>query len=189
MAYKAMSYYDTYFDKGFDIRRRRIFFTNDLVTEEDAERWMMAFMMLEAEAPDKPIEIIISTYGGSVYEAFGLYDMMRASKCHVVTVGIGKIMSAGVLLISAGDERKCYPNTQFMIHEMSYDEMYDKHTVIKADVENAEKANNRFLQLIADRSSWSFKQLKQLTHSRPDKHFDAEMAVKYGIVDEVIKAD
>lgn len=187
--HKSMSYYDTYFDRGFDIRRRRIFFTNDLVTEDDAERWMQAFLMLEAEAPEKPIEIILSTFGGSVFEALGLYDIIRASKCHVTTIGVGKIMSAGVLLISAGDERKAYPNTQFMIHEMSYELPYEKHAIIKSDVQYSEQVNNTFLQCIADRTNWSFKELKRLTHSRPDKYFTAEDALKYGLIDKIIEID
>jgi ATP-dependent Clp protease protease subunit len=182
-------YLDNYFGWGIDQRRRRLFLGNDELTEDTGDIFIKGFQLLESHTSTEPIEIFISTFGGSVFELFSIYDMIRASKSHVVTVGYGKIMSAGTLLLSCGDERKAYPNTQFMIHEMSYELGYDKHTVNESEVSNAKQMNDRFLHLLAKCTNKTFKQWKALTHSRPDKYFSAEEALSWGLIDKIIETD
>ena len=55
-----------------------------------------------ASMSNDPIILILSTYGGAIDGMFGLYDVMKYVKCPIITVGIGKVMSAGVLLLAAG---------------------------------------------------------------------------------------
>ena len=186
---RSNDYLDNYFGWGIDQRRRRLFLGNDELTEDTGDIFIKAFQLLNSEPSDKPIEIFISTFGGSVFELFSIYDMIRASKSHIVTIGYGKIMSAGTLLLSCGDERKAYPNTQFMIHEILYSLGYDKHTVQKSEVVNADQLNDRFLGLLAKCTNKSLKQWKTLTHSRPDKYFDAKQALEWGLIDKIIEID
>ena len=95
------------------------------INEESASELIYSLMMLkrmgkktelkDPEDPEseeittyEPIELLISTHGGSASEMFGIYDTMRMVKkdCDVETFGIGKVMSAGVLLLSAGTKGK-----------------------------------------------------------------------------------
>ncbi len=71
-----------------------------------------------------PIQVLINTYGGDTYEAMGIYDAIRYCKNNIITVGIGKVMSAGSIIMQAGDERVMYPNSTFLMHygSMSLDE-------------------------------------------------------------------
>src|SRR4051812_38599097 len=55
-----------------------------------------------ANQSNKPIHLVVSTYGGSVDEMFSLYDAIKFLPCPVHTIGLGKIMSAGVLLLASG---------------------------------------------------------------------------------------
>ena len=189
MTARNNDFYDNYFSYGIDPRRRRLFLGNDELTEDIGDRFIKGFQILESESKEKPIEIFISTFGGSIFELFAIHDMIRASKSNIITIGYGKIMSAGTLLLSCGDERKCYPNTQFMIHEMSYELGYDKHAVNKSEVDNAQHMNNRFLELLGKCTNKSFKQWKALTHSRPDKYFDSQTALEWGLVDKIIEIE
>lgn len=62
----------------------------------------------EEEPPYKPIKFYISTYGGSADEMFAIYDMMSIlkAKCEMETIGLGKVMSAGTLLLASGTKGK-----------------------------------------------------------------------------------
>ena len=53
---------------------------------------------------NEEIRLVISTYGGSVHEMFALYDMIKYIKCPVRTIALGKVMSAGVLLLASGEK-------------------------------------------------------------------------------------
>jgi ATP-dependent protease ClpP protease subunit len=99
---------------------------------------------------------------------------------------MGKIMSAGVLLLAAGDERIAYPNTRFMFHEASYDVEYQKHTVIKSEVAAVEEEDRAFLQCLAAVSNKTALEWGKITHGRPDKYFDVTQAKEYGIIDKVM---
>ena len=71
----------------------------------------------------KPINFYISTYGGAADDMFALYDIMNVCKrvCDIQTVGIGKVMSAGVLLLAAGTKGKRYisKHCRVMIHSVA----------------------------------------------------------------------
>jgi ATP-dependent Clp endopeptidase proteolytic subunit ClpP len=77
----------------------------------------------KGEKPYDPITFYISTYGGSADEMFGIYDMMSSikNKCIIETIGIGKVMSAGTLLLAAGTKghRKIGKNCRVMLHQVS----------------------------------------------------------------------
>ena len=67
----------------------------------------------------KPINLYISSYGGSVYDVLGAYDIIKQSKTKVNTYGFGKCMSAGLTLFLAGEERSVYKNTTVMFHSLA----------------------------------------------------------------------
>jgi ATP-dependent Clp protease protease subunit len=113
------------------------------VDEEKAGDLCMGLLMLtdfsEKEAPYDPITFYLSTYGGSADEMFSIYDMMTITKtkCEVETIGLGKIMSAGTLLLAAGTKgkRKIGRHCRVMIHAVaagSAGELHDIENEIKS---------------------------------------------------------
>jgi len=97
------------------------------VTEEKASELIMALLLLTElsgeEPPWKPMKMYVSTYGGSADEMFGIYDMMTKVKtqCEIHTIGLGKVMSAGTLLLAAGTKGKRLigRNCRVMIHSVN----------------------------------------------------------------------
>lgn len=154
------------------------------IVEETSVAVIRALLQLEAEEPDSPIVMFINTPGGMVYDGFAIYDAMKATSCPIITVGFGKIMSAGILLISAGDKgnRFALPNTCFMTHDLQCvsagsfldTEAQHKHTL---------ELRNRYIKLVAANCKLTEKQLRDSLAQ--EKYFWAADAQKLGLIDEV----
>ena len=84
-----------------------------------AELMCRRLLALDKLSDTEPITIIISSFGGSVYASFAITDMMEYIKAPIVTIGIGKIMSAGLMIFMAGDERLVSQNVSILAHRFS----------------------------------------------------------------------
>jgi ATP-dependent Clp protease protease subunit len=173
----------TYFDKGVDYANRRLYLIGDL-EEELLKNFVHGIKLLEAASTD-PIEVYISTNGGDLYDMFGIYDVLRASKCHVKTISFGKIMSGGIIVSAAGDERVCHPHTVFLSHEMKLIGGTEFLTAYKNEIKHLEIMRNNMIQCLVVRShtpasKWA-KYIRGL-----DFYFDAVQAQELGIVDKII---
>lgn len=102
-----------------EIRTRSLVVTGP-VDENMASAICSKLINFNIEDPDAPVCMYINTYGGSAYDMMAIYDIMQWVKCPIYTVGFGKIMSAGVLLLAAGEagHRYALPNTTVMIHKV-----------------------------------------------------------------------
>lgn len=100
---------------GVDLEKRRISIHGDI--DEDSVSYAIRGInkMLEVD-PEAAIDVYINSYGGDAYEALALYDAISDCTCNVRTHGQGKVMSAGLMIYLAGDERYSFPNTTFMAH-------------------------------------------------------------------------
>ena len=92
-----------------------------VITEEHAAQFLEQITAFEYIDISKPITVYIDTVGGSVSSALLMYDAIKSCACPVVTVGMGKVMSAGVLILAAGEPgtRFITENTRVMMHEIS----------------------------------------------------------------------
>ena len=138
---------------------------------------------------EKPIKMIISTHGGSAHEMFAIYDVMRMIKqeCDIETVGLGKVMSAGVVLLSAGTKgkRKVGRNCRIMIHPVnaaSYGDLKD----IENETKELKLLQKMYIQALSDNTNMKNTQIKRLLKKKVNIYLSAEEAVRYGIVDEII---
>ena len=138
---------------------------------------------------NKPIEMYISTYGGSVVDMFAMYDLMRVikQKCTVSTIGLGKVMSAGVLLLANGTkgERKVGKNCRVMLHNV----MAGFHGSL-VNVENEIKEVNwiqeRYIDCLEMQTNFTKKKIKKMLNKQLDIYISAEQAIEYGIADVII---
>ena len=175
---------DNYFSYGVDPRRRRVMMHGD-VSEESADFAVSGLLLLDSQN-DKPIELWISTYGGSVYDMFGLYDVARSLRSPLKTVAHGKIMSAGILLLAAGDSRVCFPNTWFMTHEESWGDEFKGHSHMKNDMAHIDEMEARWAKLMGKRTTLGTAQWKRMSSTGRDRYFDAAQALKWGLVTEIV---
>lgn len=178
-------FFRNYFDYGIDPRRRRIFLDED-ISEVSIAKLIQSLYVFKESEPTKDIEIIISSFGGCQYAMFAAYDMIRSLVCNVKTIACGKIMSAAPLILSAGDERYCYPTTQFMVHEAHY-EIEGRHNNSVTTIEHYKDLTKLWAEKMAERTLLSVKQWLNLTErTGRDKYFDANKALEYGLVDGIL---
>ena len=136
-----------------------------------------------------PIEFIVSTHGGSATEMFALYDAMRSIRedCPIHTFGVGKVMSAGVLLLAAGTrgERRIGANCRVMIHGV----VSGQHGYL-ADIENefeeAKFTQELYVKALAAETDMTVKYIKNLVKRKTNVYLSAKDAVELGIADIIV---
>jgi len=139
--------------------------------------------------PYPPIEFYLNTHGGSASDMFAIYDMMRQvrKKCEIHTIGMGKIMSAGVLLLAAGTKgkRKIGANARVMIHSVlggSEGPLYN----IQNEFEEIKFVQEAYSRALIKETNLTSKSMKDLLERHVNIYLSAQEAVRYGIADEVI---
>jgi len=144
-------------------------------------------MMSLGQESNQPIRIVISTYGGFIDDMFCLYDAMKFIRCPVYTVGLGKIMSAGVLLLAAGEKgsRAIGKRARIMIHPVRGGSVGDIFTQVK-EVEEMQRQQKLLEECLVLETKMTNKQVKEMMETRFDQYIMPETALKLGIVDYVI---
>lgn len=169
-------------DYGIDVGRRRIFLHGDV--DEDTIAFAVRGLVHMSDISDRPVEMIISSYGGSIDESFVLHDVMMSVRCPVHTVALGFCMSAAPFLVAAGDKRSASPNCDFMMHTASF-EMGGTMANAVTTTEAVRSRCERMDRLLAKYSSMPYRHWKKFTDSPVDVYFDAKQAKEWGIVDEI----
>ena len=140
------------------------------------------------EEPD-PIEMLISTHGGNTVDMFAVYDTMSLVKkeCDISTIGLGKVMSAGVLLLAAGTKgkRKVGAHCRLMLHGVSAGHVGEIHN-LKNELEEAQWMQDQYVECLSKNTNMTKRQIKKLIDKQINTYFDAKEAIEYGIADEII---
>lgn len=143
-------------------------------------------MIHYANQSNSPIHLLLSTYGGSVDEMFSLYDTIKFIQAPVVTVGLGKVMSAGTLLLASGEKgkRMIGRTSRVMLHALSggvAGNIFD----IQNDVKEMSRLQGQMVDFLVEESTMTKTQVEDIMGKR-DHYLTAEQAVKYGIVDVIM---
>jgi ATP-dependent Clp protease protease subunit len=137
----------------------------------------------------KPIEFYISTYGGTADDMFALYDIMRQIRktTEIHTIGVGKVMSAGVLLLAAGTKghRKIGKNCRVMIHSVIGGNHGPLHNLMN-EMEAIEQIQKMYSKVLIAETNMSKSDLKDLLERKVNVYLSAEEAVELGIADIII---
>jgi len=174
---------------------RTIGLFTDVAEEKVAELAHALLYLDEVNKLDKtgkkqrPIEFYISTYGGNADDMFGLYDVMRKvkKKTEIHTIGVGKVMSAGVLLLAAGTNghRKIGKNCRVMIHSVMGGNHGSLHNMVN-EMEAIEQLQEMFCAALISETTMTKKQLKKMLERKVNVYLSAEEAVELGIADIII---
>lgn len=136
-----------------------------------------------------PFELLISTEGGLVADMFAVYDVMRSlqKEVDVGTFGIGKVASAGVLLLAAGTKgkRRIGKNCSVMIHEISGGEFGSVKEIQNA-TKQIKQIRNQYIDALVENTNLSRPKILRYFRKHVDIYFTAEEALKHGIVDEIV---
>ena len=140
---------------------------------------------------EKPADITfyVSTYGGSADDMFSIYDVMNfvKTRCDIVTCGLGKVMSAGVLLLAAGTKgkRKIGRNCRVMIHAVSAGNIGSVHNLVN-ELDEIQNLQEAYTDAIVENSNFTKRGLKKLMDRKVNVYLSAEEAIEHGIADILI---
>jgi ATP-dependent Clp protease protease subunit len=135
----------------------------------------------------KPIYLVINTYGGSIDEMYCLYDVMKYVTTPIYTIGLGKIMSAGVLLLAAGAKghRSIGKNARVMMHPISSGAFGNVFEMMNYAAE-AKRLQEQYELSIVNETKILHSDVSDMMKQGIDKYVDANDAVRFGIVDHII---
>tara|TARA_B100001094_G_scaffold308442_1_gene341093 strand:+ start:1105 stop:1785 length:681 start_codon:yes stop_codon:yes gene_type:complete len=172
---------------------RSIMFVGD-VTEERAADLISALLVL-AQSKKKgqeradDIKLYISTYGGSADEMLGIYDAMEYCKqfCDIQTIGIGKVMSAGTLILAAGTDgkRKLGKHARIMIHSVNGGSVGELHS-LENEMEQMKNLQDMYIQCLSNETKMTKRQIQKLINRKVNVYLSAEEAIEKGLADEVL---
>ena len=131
------------------------------------------------------IQVLLSTYGGSVYDGLALYDAIKASKTKVDVIIGGKSMSMGTIIMLGSETRKAYRNTTFMIHEMTSGYL-GKLADMENDLGESKRLQKILWDIITSETKITQKQLDDIYEKKKDWYLSAEEALELGLITEII---
>jgi len=142
-------------------------------------------LFLEAEDPEKDINLYINSPGGSVTAGMAIYDTMQYIKCDVSTICIGMAASMGAFLLAAGakGKRKALSNAEIMIHQPSGG-VRGQATDIKIQAERMIAIKKLLNRILAERSGQPIERVEIDTER--DNFMPAAQALEYGLIDQII---
>jgi ATP-dependent Clp protease protease subunit len=180
---------------GYDIFSRllkdRIIFVGGYegtVTTDSANLIIAQLLFLEAEDPEKEINLYINSPGGMVTAGLAVYDTMQYIRCPITTICMGMAMSFGAVLLTAGTKGKRFalPHSRIMIHQpMIHGEgLSGQATDIEIEAKEIGDTKKRLNEIIAKHSGQTLEKVAR--DSERNFYMSAEEAKAYGIIDEVI---
>lgn len=176
-------------ERSYDIYSRllkeRIIFLGEEVNDVSASVIVAQLLFLEADDPDKDIQLYINSPGGSVTAGMAIYDTMQYIKCDVSTTCVGMAASMGAFLLAAGakGKRYCLPNSEVMIHQ-PLGGFAGSATDVAISAQNLKKTKEKLSRMLAGFTGKSLEEI--LRDTDRDNFLSAEEAKEYGLVDDVI---
>ena len=176
-------------ERSYDIYSRllkeRIIFLGEEVNDVSASVIVAQLLFLEADDPDKDIQLYINSPGGSVTAGMAIYDTMQYIKCDVSTVCIGMAASMGAFLLSGGAKGKRFalPNAEIMIHQ-PLGGAQGQATEIQIAAEHILSTRKTLNSILAANTGKPLEVIQ--TDTERDNFMTAQEAKEYGLIDEVI---
>lgn len=179
-------------ERSYDIFSRllsdRIILLGEEVSDISAGLIVAQMLFLEAQDPEKDIQLYINSPGGSVTAGFAIYDTMQYIKCDVSTICIGLAASFGAFLLAGGTKGKriALPNAEIMIHQPAIhgNGVQGQAADIKIVSDHMQKSKQRLNRILAENTGKSIEQIRIDTER--DHYMSAEEALEYGLIDKII---
>ena len=179
-------------ERSYDIFSRllsdRIIFLGEEVSDVSASLVIAQMLFLEAQDPEKDIQLYINSPGGSISAGFAIYDTMQYIKCDVSTICIGLAASFGAFLLAGGanGKRLALPNAEIMIHQPSIhgNGIQGQVTDIKIVSDHIQKSKERLNSILAENTGKSIEEIALATER--DNYMSATEAMDFGLIDKII---
>lgn len=176
-------------ERSYDIFSRllkdRIIILGDEINDVTAGLVVAQLIFLEAEDPDKDIQLYINSPGGSISAGMAIYDTMQYVKPDVSTICIGMAASMGSFLLSSGAKGKRFalPNAEIMIHQ-PLGGMQGQATDMKIHVDRILRIKENLYRIMSANTGQPYEKLA--IDCERDNFLSAEEAKAYGLIDDII---
>ena len=179
-------------ERSYDIFSRllsdRIIFLGEEVSDTSASLIIAQMLFLEAQDPDKDIQLYINSPGGSITAGFAIYDTMQYIKCDVSTICVGLAASFGAFLLAGGThgKRMALTNSEIMIHQPAVhgNGIQGQASDIQIMSDHIQKNKQRLNRILADNTGRTIEEIERDTDR--DHFMSADEALSYGLIDSVI---
>lgn len=166
----------------------RIVFLGEEVSDTSASVVIAQMLFLEAQDPEKDIQLYINSPGGSVIAGFAIYGTMQYIKCDVSTICIGLAASFDAFLLAGGTKGKriALPNAEIMIHQPAIHSngVQGQATDIRIMSDHLQKSKQRLNFILAENTG---KSIEEITADTERNHYlSAAEALEYGLIDKII---
>ena len=175
-------------ERSFDIYsrllRERVVFVGGEINDEISNLVVAQLLHLEAEDPEKDIQLYVNSPGGVVYSGLAIYDTMRFIKPDVATTCCGIAMSMGSLILAGGAEgkRSALPNSRILIHQ-PHGGYQGQATDIEIHAREALELRRHIEAIYAEHSGRPLEEISDALER--DRYFTAEQAREFGLIDRV----
>ena len=176
-------------ERAFDIYSRllkeRVIFITGAVEDHMANLIVAQLLFLEADNPDKDINLYINSPGGSVTAGMSIYDTMSYIKPDISTLCIGQASSMGAVLLTGGTEGKRFalPNSRIMIHQ-PLGGFQGQASDIEIHAKEVLKIRTKLNEVLSKHSGQKIETIE--TDTERDNFMSGEEACEYGLIDKVI---
>ena len=175
-------------ERSFDIYsrllRERVVFVGTAIDDDIANLVVAQLLHLEAEDPEKDIQLYINSPGGVVYSGLAIYDTMRFIKPDVATTVCGIAMSMGSLLLAGGakGKRSALPNSRILIHQ-PHGGFQGQATDIQIHAKESLALRRRMEEIYAEHTGRPVEEISDALER--DRFFTPEEALEYGMIDVI----
>lgn len=179
-------------ERSYDIFSRllsdRIIFLGEEITDSSASLIVAQMLFLEAQDPDRDIQLYINSPGGSITAGFAIYDTMQYIRCDVSTICVGLAASFGAFLLAGGAKGKriALPNAEIMIHQplIGGDGVRGPASDILIVSGQMQKNKQRLARILAENTGKSVEEI--IADTERDNYMSAQEALTYGLIDKII---
>ena len=176
-------------DRAFDIYsrllRERIIFLGTDVNDQVADALVAQMLFLEADDPEKDIQLYVNSPGGSVTAGLAIYDTMQQVSPDVITICYGLAASMGAFLLSGGTKGKrlALPNSRIMIHQ-PLGGAQGQAVEIEIQAKEILYLKETLNSLLAEHTGQNIQKISEDTDR--DHFLSPQEAVEYGLIDKVV---
>jgi len=177
-------------ERAYDIYSRllrdNIIFIGTPIDDNVANLATAQLLFLDAEDPEKDVQLYINSPGGSVTAGMAIYDTMQFIRADVATICIGQAASAAALLLAAGTPGKRYalPNSRVLIHQPSMGGLSGQATDIDIHAREILRMRANINEIMAKHTGQSLEKIERDVER--DFWMNAQQARDYGMIDEII---
>jgi len=177
-------------ERSYDIFSRllkdNVVFLGSAIDDQVASLIIAQLLFLEAENPEKDINIYINSPGGSITAGLAIYDTMQYVKPQVVTIALGQAASMAAILLAGGAKGKRFalPHSRVLLHQPLMSGLQGQATDIDIHARDLMRLRDRLNEILADHTGQTVEKIHQDTER--DFFLEAKEAADYGVIDEII---